>query len=267
MAAGKSSSNTSRNTQRQKLEAREGDILTAATSVFATHGVDGARMAEIARLAGVAEGTIYLYYRNKQELLAGVVGHFWTTLTAGAIDAIDVDSPAIDQLRQLAHYHLTVILDQFEVVALTYRARQGLENAAGELDQVRDYVRVYDQIIQRGIDRGEVQRDTPLWQSRDVFFGTLEFSARTLHLRGQSDLVGVIDNLMTLFSLYSVAQQDRHESLAKSRHQAPGKSPEIRLTDEEQQKQLSGDAQQASSRVSNEDLMIQLKKIQEALDR
>ena len=48
-------------TQRQRLEAREEAILAAATAVFGESGVDGARMAEIARRADVAEGTVYLY--------------------------------------------------------------------------------------------------------------------------------------------------------------------------------------------------------------
>ena len=62
-------------TQRQRLEAREDAILAAATAVFGESGVDGARMAEIAR-ADVAEGTVYLYYKNKHELLEAVRGSF-----------------------------------------------------------------------------------------------------------------------------------------------------------------------------------------------
>ena len=55
-------------TQRQRLEAREEAILAAAASLFSESGVDGTRMAEIARKADVAEGTVYLYYKNKHEL-------------------------------------------------------------------------------------------------------------------------------------------------------------------------------------------------------
>ena len=67
-------------TQRQRLEAREETILAAATAVFGESGVDGARMAEIARRADVAEGTVYLYYKNKQDLLKKAVQLFQSTL-------------------------------------------------------------------------------------------------------------------------------------------------------------------------------------------
>ncbi len=191
-----------RHTQRAKIEAREATILAAATEVFAESGVDGSRMAEIARRADVAEGTLYLYYRNKQDLLAGVVGRFWQQLTEGAESSLDPEAPATRQLRQLAHYHLQALLDQFEVVALTYRARQRHGQPEFQLAQIRDYVRVFDKVVQRGIDRGELTANLPLWQSRDVFFGTLEYSARTLHLHHRGFDTSVVENLMALFRQY-----------------------------------------------------------------
>ena len=169
------------NTSRQRLEARESIILDAAEQVFTRAGFDGAKVATIAQTAAVAEGTVYLYYRNKQDLLAGVVGRFWARLTLGAEEAITSEASAVTQLEQLGRYHINSILQQFEVVSLTYRARPQQEQ---DLDQVRDYVRVFDRIMQRGVDRGELPKDTLIGQLRDVFFGTLEFSARTLTAAG-----------------------------------------------------------------------------------
>ena len=183
------------NTSRQRLEARESTILDAAEQVFTRAGFDGAKVATIAQTAAVAEGTVYLYYRNKQDLLAGVVGRFWARLTLGAEAAIASEASAVTQLEQLGRYHLNSILQQFEVVSLTYRARPQQEQ---DLDQVREYVRVFDRIMQRGVDRGELPKDTPISQLRDVFFGTLEFSARTLKLRERSYDHSVVTNLLSI---------------------------------------------------------------------
>ena len=183
------------NTSRQRLEARESTILDAAEQVFTRAGFDGAKVATIAQTAAVAEGTVYLYYRNKQDLLAGVVGRFWARLTLGAEAAITSEASAVTQLEQLGRYHLNSILQQFEVVSLTYRARPQQEQ---DLDQVREYVRVFDRIMQRGVDRGELPKDTPIGQLRDVFFGTLEFSARTLKLRDRSYDHSVVTNLLSI---------------------------------------------------------------------
>ena len=81
------------------------------------------------------------------------------------------------------------------MVSLTYRARPQQEQ---DLDQVREYVRVFDRIMQRGVDRGELPKGTPIGQLRDVFFGTLEFSARTLKLRERPYDHSVVSNLLSL---------------------------------------------------------------------
>ena len=186
---------TPRNTPRERTQARESAILDAAEQIFSKAGFDGAKISNIARAASVAEGTVYLYYKNKRDLLAGVVGRFWTRLTLGAEAAIEPDAPAAEQLEQLGRYHLNSILEQFEVVSLTYRARPQQEQ---DLDQVREYVRVFDRIMQRGVDRSELPKGTPIGQLRDVFFGTLEFSARTLKLRKRSYDHSVVTNLLAI---------------------------------------------------------------------
>ena len=186
---------TPRHTSRARVEAKESSILDAAEKIFAQAGFDGARVSAIARAASVAEGTVYLYYQNKQDLLAAVVGRFWTQLTLGAEAAIEPDATTAVQLEQLGRYHLQSLLNQFEVVSLTYRARPQQDK---DLDQVREYVRVFDRIMQRGVDRGELPKDTHIGQLRDVFFGTLEFSARTLKLRERSYDHSVVTNLLSI---------------------------------------------------------------------
>ena len=186
---------TPRHTSRARVEAKESSILDAAERIFAQAGFDGAKVSDIARAASVAEGTVYLYYKNKQDLLAGVVGRFWTQLTLGAEAAIKLDATTGEQLEQLGRYHLNSILEQFEVVSLTYRARPQQEQ---DLDQVREYVRVFDRIMQRGVDRSELPKGTPIGQLRDVFFGTLEFSARTLRLRKRPYDHSVVTNLLAI---------------------------------------------------------------------
>ena len=199
-------------TQRQRLEAREEAILAAATAVFSESGVDGARMAEIARRADVAEGTVYLYYKNKHELLEAVVDRFWRELTKGAIGAISEGATVSQQLHELAIYHLQSLIDDFKIVEITARARMRHGEPGRQLPQIREYVRVFDAIMQRGIDLREFNADTAIWQIRDVFYGTLEHSARTLVLRKQGFDPSVIDHLMRLFEPYRPSSQAHNAS-------------------------------------------------------
>jgi len=200
-----------RSTQRQKIEAREACILAAAGHVFSEAGFEGARMVDIARRAEIAEGTLYLYYKNKQDLLEAVVAKFWGDLTVGAENAIDTAHPPLAQLEALASYHLQAIIDDFAIVGFTYR---GTNNQDGERRaQIRHYVRVFDQILARGIDRGDVRSDIIIWQARDVFYGTLEFSARTLILRDRGFDQHVVNNLIRLMQTsYWQAEQPNSQT-------------------------------------------------------
>ena len=56
-------------TRRERVEARERDIVAAAGDLFAQRDFDDVTVGEIARRAGVAEGTVYLYFESKAALL------------------------------------------------------------------------------------------------------------------------------------------------------------------------------------------------------
>ncbi len=56
----------------ERAEERRGQILRAALEVFSRKGFHGATIKEIASAAGLAEGTIYLYFSSKREVLTGV---------------------------------------------------------------------------------------------------------------------------------------------------------------------------------------------------
>jgi AcrR family transcriptional regulator len=59
--------------RRERKLHRQGEILTAAFEVFSAHGYEATRIDDVAREAGIAKGTIYLYFRNKEQLFRAVV--------------------------------------------------------------------------------------------------------------------------------------------------------------------------------------------------
>jgi len=81
-------------------------ILRAAIRTFARNGFFGAQVADVARTAGVAAGTVYLYFRSKDDLLVSIFERTMTdTLAAGQAAIADV-SDAPERLRRIARLHL-----------------------------------------------------------------------------------------------------------------------------------------------------------------
>lgn len=60
---------------KRRKEDRPAEIVTAALEVFAARGFAGTRLEDVAARAGVSKGTLYLYFRNKEELFKAMVRH------------------------------------------------------------------------------------------------------------------------------------------------------------------------------------------------
>jgi AcrR family transcriptional regulator len=59
----------------RRKEARPGEIIEAAITIFVQHGFAAARLEDVARLAGVSKGTLFVYFATKEELFRAVAQH------------------------------------------------------------------------------------------------------------------------------------------------------------------------------------------------
>ena len=177
-------------TRRERLEEREDAIIAAAHDEFVNNGFDGARISGIARRAGVAEGTLYLYFKNKGALLGAVVGAFYGRLTAGAVEGIGEREATEDRLAFLALHHLQSCLQEWAILALAMPALYQASNyrSSEYFGFNRSYVAVFDSVVREGIARGEIRDDLPLHLMRDLFYGALEHTVRTIMAREQAAL-------------------------------------------------------------------------------
>jgi TetR/AcrR family fatty acid metabolism transcriptional regulator len=81
-------------------------ILRAATSVFAHNGYFNSKVADIARAAGVADGTVYLYFKSKEDILHSIFDRSVEEALGAARKRIETVSDPKEKLRQIAFLHL-----------------------------------------------------------------------------------------------------------------------------------------------------------------
>ena len=91
---------TKRRRTREKVQ-RRAAILAAARAVFADKGVLAATIDEIAERAEVAKGTIYLYFKSKEEMLTALLDEGLELVGARFREAVDLSLPADENLRRL----------------------------------------------------------------------------------------------------------------------------------------------------------------------
>jgi len=145
---------------------RTGEIVRAARRVIAESGFDDASMERIAHEAGVAKGTIYLYFRNKEELLAHVAEHGFVELMERARVATAHArgvTPKLVSLLRAALEHTGENREIFRV--LQERTQFGLEREsllASKLEQKReDWLRFVAEVIASGSKSGELRGCEP----------------------------------------------------------------------------------------------------------
>src|SRR5215475_12728847 len=81
-------------------------ILRAAIDVFAERGYFNAQVADVARAAGVAAGTVYLYFRSKDDLLVSIFERSMKTALDEGRELIAKTADPRERLRQFARLHL-----------------------------------------------------------------------------------------------------------------------------------------------------------------
>lgn len=151
-------------------------ILRAAVDVFAEHGYFNAKVAQIAKAAGVADGTIYLYFQGKEDLLITIFReHTRSYLAALAVRMTDIER-AEDRLRTAVRYHLeTLGRDRALAVVSQVELRHSLKFLSlFSQQEVADYLNVIRKIVEHGQEAGAFRRNVHPQLAAKAIFGVLD---------------------------------------------------------------------------------------------
>ncbi|HHW43062.1 MAG TPA: TetR/AcrR family transcriptional regulator [Desulfotomaculum sp.] len=151
-------------------------IIEAAVKVIAEYGYHNAQVSRIAREAGVADGTIYLYFRNKEDVLISLfrvkMGEF---IEAGEKE-IRACPGAGEQLARLIHLHFANLeADRHLAQVMQIQLRQpDPAIRRGIAEPLRVYFRLIEEIVRRGVETGEFRPDLDVRLARQMIFGTMD---------------------------------------------------------------------------------------------
>jgi TetR/AcrR family fatty acid metabolism transcriptional regulator len=130
-------------------------ILVAAERIFARHGFFAAKVSDVAKEAGVADGTIYLYFKSKDDLLISLFERRMQALNAQLHAAI-AGKPPREQLRAVVRTYLQAVHDEpaaAEVVTIELRQSSKFMKEY-ENPQFADFLRTLAGIVSAaGMDR------------------------------------------------------------------------------------------------------------------
>ena len=161
---------------RKRSDDKRQRILQAAARVFARKGYHGARVSEIARRADVADGTIYLYFRNKEDILVSLFDEVMIEHLRQAREALSAVQGAPEKLRTIARRHLGLLGGNRDLaVVFQVELRQSTKFMERfTASWLQDYFTLLTEIIEEGQKEGSLRADLPRKLVTKSFFGALD---------------------------------------------------------------------------------------------
>jgi TetR/AcrR family transcriptional regulator, fatty acid metabolism regulator protein len=193
-------------TRERANENKRERILDAAVKVFAAEGFYAAKVSQIAAEAGVADGTIYLYFKSKDELLINLFEDRMERVLGTLRAALAGSGPsAVDRLRRVIELHLDLI-EQNPAMGevITVELRQSAKFIR-EYDNPKfaEFLRLIAGAIADGQARGELRAELDPQLTARALFGALDEIALSWIVRAEGKARGNLQHaarqLGTLF--------------------------------------------------------------------
>lgn len=162
-------------------------IIEAAVEVIAENGYHASQVSKIAKKANVADGTIYLYFKNKEDILISVfkekMGHFIEEIG----NSTNEQKTASDKLLALIQMHYKQLSESpYLAIVTQLELRQSKPELRYEINNVfKSYLNVIDAIVQQGIEEKQIREDVNPQLIRQMIFGTLDETVTTWVMKSQ----------------------------------------------------------------------------------
>ncbi|MBT8496177.1 MAG: TetR family transcriptional regulator [Deltaproteobacteria bacterium] len=156
-------------------------ILDAAEAVFGRRGFYNARVSEVAKQAGVADGTIYLYFKSKDDLLYSVFEDRMERVNKALAEAVAGASTPKDKLLAFIRTHLTLVHHKPETAeVLTVELRQSSKLMKEYANpQFGEFLKTLAGVIRAGQQTGDFDPEPPAPLMARAVFGMLDELALT----------------------------------------------------------------------------------------
>lgn len=177
-------------------------ILEAAVKVFARQGFHQSTVAQIAKEAGVADGTIYLYFKNKDDILVQFFSYRTKQVFESFRGEVDRAEASSDKLRNLVRRHLAEFQrDRDGAVVYQVETHQNSRLAEAQIREMSQMYRdLISEIVEQGQQEGTIRKDLYVGLVKRFIIGAVDEVINTwLHSDGEYDLVSMADPLVELF--------------------------------------------------------------------
>ncbi len=188
------------NLQKNKSE-KYYNILNSAGAVFAKYGFHKATISQIASQASVADGTLYLYFKNKEDILYQFANFKTNAVFKKMHSAVEKGKNAEEKLRNLIRCHLTEFQNDKNMAMIFQSEVRYLRDMESKVKDIsKMYLDLLSDIIEQGQIDKSMRQDLFVGLVKRFIVGAVEGVISTwLSADGRYDLVSMADPLVDLY--------------------------------------------------------------------
>ena len=151
-------------------------ILRAAIKIFSHKGFFNSKISDIARSAGVADGTIYLYFKNKDDLLISLFEEKMAEVVADVRGRVAAGNGALSRLKIFIENHMSLLVREAGLIEVLQVELRQSNKFMKEYVPVKflEYLDVISEILERGKQEGAFRQDLNVTVARRAVFGALD---------------------------------------------------------------------------------------------
>jgi len=195
----------------KKLKKRQ-RIQDAAIKVLANMGYYNTTVSLIAKEAGVADGTLYLYFQNKDELLIGIFEDIMDRFIREGLELLKRVRNPIDQLKAIVSLHLSKIGTDphlARIFQIEFRHDIGLMRRLSG-SKLRDYFSIIEGIIRRAQSQGLIRPEIQPWITAKILFGALDEMATNWVLSDKNQSLDIMATPVLEVILNGMCRRGEH---------------------------------------------------------
>lgn len=165
---------------RHKDNEKYSRIIAAATKVFARKGFYKAKVSDIAQEAGVADGTIYIYFNHKDDILISLFEEKMQEVLDNMEKQISSESDPFAKIEKFAFLHLRLIQDNKDMAEIIQVELRQSDKFMKDYhnEKFTQYLDLIGTIIQEGKEKGLFREDVIPGIAKRAFFGALDEMSR-----------------------------------------------------------------------------------------
>ncbi len=177
-------------------------IIDAAVEVIAENGYHQSQVSKIAKQAGVADGTIYLYFKNKEDILISLFKEKMGQFIERMEEEVKEKTTAKEKLALVIKQHFTLLgNDRHLAIVTQLELRQSNIKLRLKINYIlKGYLNMLDTILTEGIESGEWKDNLDVRLARQMIFGTIDETVTTWVMNDQKydlpDLSGKVLELL-----------------------------------------------------------------------